>query len=182
MTETTDGRPSLQSFYLTFGTQYHYEAHPHWAGVNPDGWVRIEAADEGRARGLVFLHFDSNWSMLCPEQYFRREYFPAGELAVIRVGQAQSFVGIQLHPIEDVSSHDPRYHGVMAATQVAHRIEGIFKDNPGTDPDAVYVHPECAEDGAALFARIDEVDPDVQAFELDWAVPYECPICKASLT
>jgi hypothetical protein len=69
-----------QNFYLTFGVQYATEPHPMGVNVDPKGWVRIAAATEEEARAIALAHFGTHWSRLIPEEHFRPDYFPAGEL------------------------------------------------------------------------------------------------------
>lgn len=186
-----DVRTSLHPFYITFGVQYSREpnnlygteAHPYWPGADGKGWVRIMARTAEQARHVAHAYFGDRYAFLYPEDRFDttadREYYPLGELAVIELGQL-GIEGDGPHPI--VSTSDPRLYGVGENTTVATRIEGIRKEDPGVDPDVALVHRTCLQRGLDLFERIDEHDSNVMAFELDWSVPNECPVCHTSLT
>jgi hypothetical protein len=92
------GRPTpLQNFYLTFGVKYRREAHPHWEGADPDGWVLITAPDEPAARALAQEYLGMYWSMLYPGTHFteelnKRMYYPKGTIATISADGATSTV------------------------------------------------------------------------------------------
>jgi hypothetical protein len=197
MTEKKEGvgtpTPQLQKFYLTFGVQYSHLPHPTWPGAHPDGWVLIEAVNEDRARGLAYLYFKQNWSMLTPENHFpaelnKRQYYPLGEIARIRVGEStvpgnRCWFEAPAYAEQINGTSDPLYYGVMTNARVGCRIEGHLKEDPDTEMyDVEYVHTECFPAGLALFSGIMETDENVLAFELDWAQPYPCPVCGVSLT
>ena len=204
MTTPTGGvvppTPQLQKFYLTFGVKYSHEPHPFWPGATPRGWVLIEAATEERARGLAYLYFKESWSMLYPENHFpvelnKQKYYPLGEIAAIRVGHRSipvdgrttiegEPVAAPLFAMPNVGPSEPLYYGVLDAARVAVRIEGrlIETDAEPDEADVEYVHPDCYEQSVALFDTITEEDHYVKAFELDWSLPYECPVCGVSIT
>ena len=190
----TDVRTSLLPFYLTFGVQYsrtacgHYgvETHPYWAGADSKGWVRIMARTAEQARNLAHAFFGERYAFLYPEDRFDttadRQYYPLGELAVIELGNL-AIEGDGPMPI--VSTSDPELYGVTRDATVACRIEGElpshFPLEPGTS-DVELVHRTCLERGKELFLSIDTIDTNVMAYELDWAVPHECPVCHTSIT
>jgi hypothetical protein len=179
----TDVRTSLHPFYLTFGVQYEYQEHPYWKGADPAGWVRIMAKTHDAAIALARAYFGERYAFLYPADHFNadedRKYYPHGELAVIEQGNL-TVEGDGPKPI--VTTSEPELYGVAQDATVAVRIEGILKENPGVDPDVELFHRTCVERGTELFARIDERDNNVQAFELDWSVPNECPVCGVSIT
>ena len=202
-TPTTEGvgvpTPQLAKFYLTFGVQYSHAEHPTWPGAHPNGWVLIEAVNEDRARGLAYLYFKEYWSMLYPENHFpvelnKRQYYPLGEIARIRVGSssvvvegrttlANKKVRPPKYAVQINGTSDPLYYGVMPNTPVGCRIEGHLKVDPDPEMyDVEYTHVKCLAAGLALFGGIMETDDNVLAFELDWSQPYECPVCGVSLT
>ena len=169
--------PGLAEFRLTFGVQYHHTAHPHWAGANPDGWLTILAADEEAARLLARAYLGNVYAFTYPAERFDPKYYPLGELA--RISAAGS---TDPTLVRRFTASDPEFYGRASTEVIACRIEGILKADPGTDPDVELVHPDCFEAAALLFARIDEVDRAVMAWELDWANPHECPVCETSIT
>lgn len=71
-------------FFVTFGTQYRREPHPKVNYADPDGFLVIEAANEGEARQKAFAELGPYWSMLRPLKAARvagdLAYFPKGEL------------------------------------------------------------------------------------------------------
>lgn len=201
MTTPTEGvgtpTPQLQKFYLTFGVQYSHTPHPTWPGAHPDGWVLIEAANEDRARGLAYLYFKANWSMLYPEAHFpvelnKQKYYPFGEIAALAVGHATVPLHHQLgrgfeapaYAVQINGTSDPLYYGVLPTATIGARIMGrlLETDAEGEEYDVEYVHTECLGRGVALFDHGATVDDNVLAMELDWSLPYECPVCGVSLT
>lgn len=190
--QTTDGRPSvpqLHPFFVTFGVQYSHEPHPYWKGADPNGWVRIMAKSADAAYALAHAYFGERYAFLYPADRFDtaadREFYPLGEIALIEQGNL-AMEGDGPKPI--ASTSEPEMYGVPSQATVACRIEGILKH--GGDADAIeklgyeveYVHPGCFEAGSMMFASISEVDRNVMAYELDWSVPYECPVCEVSIT
>ena len=187
----TDVRTSLSPFYMTFpvhvsrtpSDMYGTELHPYWPAADGKGWVRIMARTAEQARHLAFAFFGDRYAFLYPEDKFDinedRRFYPLGELAVIELGNL-AVEGDGPKPI--VSTSSPMLYGVGENTTVACRIEGTSKTDPGEDPDVGLVHRTCLERGKDLFEMVFDVDTNVQAFELDWAVPNECPVCHTSIT
>jgi hypothetical protein len=185
----TDVRTSLLPFFLTFGVQYEYKEHPYWKGADPAGWVRIMARTADQAMTLAHAYFGEHYAFLYPADKFDtdedRKYYPHGELAVIELGSVPLPGNPGDAPQPIVTTSQPELYGVAPGTTVACRIEGElpshFPLEPGTS-DVELVHRTCLERGKALFTRIDNVDTNVMAFELDWAEPHECPVCETSIT
>jgi hypothetical protein len=184
------GTPTpLQRFFVTFGVMYRHETHPYWAGAHPDGWLLVLAPDEEAARHRVRMFIGLKWAFLYDVQRFRDDdvrYYPKGELAVISTdGDDQPGVGA---PTRRFGTSSPEYYGHDDTEIVACRIEGILKENSDRDCvealgyEAELVHLHCFVEGVALFKSVSEVDRAVQAGELDWADPHECPICETSIT
>jgi len=201
-TPTTEGvgvPTPLAKFYLTFGVQYSHTEHPTWPGAHPNGWVLIEAVNEDRARGLAYLYFKEYWSMLYPENHFpvelnKQKYYPLGEIARIKVGSSSVVVDGRTtlankkvrppkYAVQINGTSDPLYYGVYPTRHMGARIEGHLAVDPDEDMyDVAYVHDECLTQGKALFSAFMAVDEDVLAGEMDWSLPYECPVCGVSLT
>ena len=81
------------SFFLTFGVQYKRRPPEAWDGygdphprhpnfVDGNGFVRIEAPTEDRARALAIEHFGTAWAFL-NESAPEPQYAPLGELGTI---------------------------------------------------------------------------------------------------
>jgi hypothetical protein len=174
---------TLQNFYLTFGVQYPEVPHPTWDKAHKDGWVTIEARDMDEAEHVAALYFGQYFSFVYAapnfnEEDMKRRFYPLGELVRLRVGEWPPPAG---GPTPRFSAHDPEFYGVDSSKVVATRIVGTLKDALD-ETQAEYFHPECATNGAGMFAIIMERDDYVRAFELDWAVPYPCPVCRESIT
>ena len=71
----------MESFYLTFGSQY-----PH-----SDFWVRIDAPDYETARRAAFEVFDRRWSMVYSAESFKPVHFRAGELYAFSTDEDLNF-------------------------------------------------------------------------------------------
>lgn len=173
-------RPPLKDFYLTFGIMYPSTTHPHWPGANSRGYVRILAEDEEQARHTARQHFGLKWSFLYEPIHFNPPSWSEGELGVIVQERADA-------PVRWFNSSMPDYYGVGANEVVAVRVEGRLKEsNIDPEDDLQYeielFHKACATEGLALFERIDEVDMNVLAFELDWTSPAHCTVCETSIT
>lgn len=173
----------LTKFFLTFGVQYRHEQHPFWAGAHPDGWLTVMAPDEDAARRLIRPYIGNRYAFIYEESRFKPEYHPLGELAVItaRGSDREDLVA-------QFGESDPEYYGRDSNEVVAHRIEGILAVDSDTDAianlgyEAETFHRGCADEGRAMFKSVSEEDDRVMAFELDWAVPHECPVCGVSIT
>lgn len=80
---------TLETFYVTFGSQYSIEAHPFWEKAHPEGYLRILAPDELSARAMAFGLLDQRWSMIYTEAEFNvdgeeaQRWYPRGELGLI---------------------------------------------------------------------------------------------------
>lgn len=74
-----------QNFYFTFGQRYRHGPHPKYKNTNPDGWVRIVAADEEKARVKAFELFGGHYSHSYNEDNFKPHYFPNGEIEMFEV-------------------------------------------------------------------------------------------------
>ena len=185
------GTPTpLQDFYFTFGVQYSHEKHKHWKNVHPDGWLLVQAPDEDAARRVAHRFIGNVYAFSYPEDRFKREYHPLGELGRISWdGQGEpTYSGAGLKP--KFGTSDPEYYGRVSDEVVGVRIEG--KPIPGGDADqgayaelgydVVTVHRDCAEEARGLFESITQEDPRVMAFELDWNSPVHCVICETSIT
>lgn len=188
----TDVRtPVHQPFYLTFGLQYEYETHPYWAGADPSGWVKILAKNSSAAEALARAYFGDRYAFLYPATHFdisaERKHFAKGELAVIEQGSVPLPGNPGNAPQPIVTTSEPELYGVLPNATVACRIEGRLKGDP-TDSyeklgyDVRLFHRTCVERGKDMFDEVFSVDRNVRAFELDWAVPCECPVCEVSLT
>lgn len=79
--------PELAPFYLTFGSQYGVEDHPILPGLaHPDGWIRLDAPDEGFARQFLAVWLQGTYSMIYAgtdphSPLATTRYYPRGELA-----------------------------------------------------------------------------------------------------
>lgn len=191
----TDVRTSLHPFYVTFGVRYsrtpdYYgtETHPYWPGADGRGWVRITAHTQDQAMTLAQAYFGEHYAFCYPADKFDttadREYYPLGELAVIELGNL-AIEGDGPKPI--VTTSEPQLYGVAPGTTIGARIIGRLKQ--GSDEDAVekvgydmeYVHREHFMAGVELFDVVDEVDQNVMAYEMDWANPWDCAVCRRPL-
>lgn len=195
MTGTEGGGtpPPLQNFYVTFGMVYRYEPHPYWPAADPDGWLLVKAPDEDAARLLLRECIGTRYAFIYPESYFRRDWLPLGEIAMIST-DGTSWVsrtylkGNANPPVRQFGPSDCQYYGHDTNEVVCARIEGILAEH--SDKDAIeqlgyeveHVHKACLTDGLALFATVYEVDSRVMAGELDWSHPYPCPVCEESIT
>lgn len=192
----TDVRTSLHPFYVTFGVQYSRtpsdlygtETHPYWPeGADKDGWVRIMAKTHDQAVNLARAYFGERYAFIYPADRFdttkERKWFPLGELAVIELGSVPLPGNPGDAPQPIVTTSEPNLYGVADHTTVAARIEGelIGRPNPEAS-DVELVHRDCLDEGRELFVQVFNVDTNVMAFELDWAVPHECPVCHVSIT
>lgn len=192
----TDVRTSLSPFYITFGVRYSREpndlygteAHPYWPGADKDGWVRIMARTAEQARHLAHAYFGERYAFLYPEDRFdttkERKWFPLGELAVIELGNL-AIEGDGPKPI--VTTSESWLYGVddnaIIAARLVGRLKGERSDSHktlGYDVECVHLH--CVDAAIDLFAEVANIDRCVHAFELDWSVPNECPVCHTSLT
>jgi hypothetical protein len=181
------GAPKLRKFYVTFGVQYAHEQHPYWQGADPDGWLLVLAPDEEAARNLVRTFIGLKWAFLYDASRFNesedRRHFPKGELAQIDTNGGIRTAKGGVPPTPRFGTSDPEYYGTEADEVVAARIEGHLKVDPDTEKyDVEYVHRGCLAEGLELFSGIMESDAAVLASELDWSVPYECPVCEVSIT
>lgn len=61
-------------FYLTFGQNSPFK----------NGWVSVFAPSYEDARKLIFQIFSKKWAMLYEEGDFQSDYFPEGELGIIK--------------------------------------------------------------------------------------------------
>lgn len=76
----------MNTYYLTFGTQYNREEHPaeELAKIEnlADGWIEIEARSYLQARMLVVEEWGPNWAFLYSAQEWDRNKvsnsFPRG--------------------------------------------------------------------------------------------------------
>jgi hypothetical protein len=183
------GAPRLKSFYVTFGVRYAHEPHPYWKGAHPDGWLTVQAPDEEAARLLVRTFIGLKWSMMYDSLNWRPEgSFSRRTLATITTnGGIFPAEGVE-PPTPQFGESDAQYYGYDSNEVVCARIEGILAEH--SDKDAIealgyeveHVHKACLTDGLALFEKVFEVDSRVMAGELDWSLPYECPVCETSIT
>ncbi len=184
----TDGRPSLIPFYVTFGVQYRYQDHPYWKGADPSGWVTIMAPSYDKAMALVHAYFGDRYAFIYPADKFDttadRKWYPKGELAVLTLGDL-TIEGDGPKPI--VTTSESWLYGVgdnaIVAARLVGRLKGAESDSHeklGYDVEVVHLH--CLDGAIELFAVVENIDRHVHAFELDWAVPNECPVCDISIT
>ena len=68
-------------FYVTFGTKYADEPHPHFPSINPDGWVEVEAENESVARQIIYDLLGDKWAFIYSEDSIEKIFFPAGCIA-----------------------------------------------------------------------------------------------------
>lgn len=177
--------PELKPHYLTFGVNYPRDPHPRWVHATGDGFVKIMAVDEPTARGLAWCYFGQHWSMLHAEQFFdvadmQARHYRLGVIATITQGvPATEESGLKV-----MQASASEVHGVPSHTIVAHRIEGIRKDNSDTDAveklgyELLLAHHGCVHAARELFAEIHDEDSGVMAFEIDYTHLPTCPICK----
>lgn len=77
----------------------------------------------------------------------------------------------------------PEHHGVTPYSIVGIRIEGVLAEAPKPEKyDVGIYHRDCADKARELFLEINEEDPAVMAFELDWSQPAHCDVCETSIT
>lgn len=80
---------TMETYYLTFGSQYAVEAHPNWKKAHPNGYVVVVAPNELAARALAFGTFGTAWSMIYHSSEFNpldeehQRWYPKGKLGVI---------------------------------------------------------------------------------------------------
>lgn len=191
-TESTEGvgapTPRLKTFYVTFGMMYRHEAHPHWKGAHPDGWLEVQAPDEDAARLLLRSLVGNRYAFIYEERRFERKWHPLGRLATVTTnGGIFPAEGVE-PPTPQFGPSDCRFYGVATNVVVGARIEGVLAS--GSDADCIealgyeveLVHKRCLTEGLALFATVHEVDSYVLAGELDYADPHECPVCEEPIT
>lgn len=176
-----------QTIYLTFGVKYRDETHPYWPGATPDGWVEITAVDHTAARRLATRYFGRSWSTTYDSLGFnpdeaKHHYYPLGAIAQISEDGATSLITGVEPPTPRFNSSDPEYYGVDSREVVGVRIEGRLKEDPSEFYDVRLFHRSCAEEGETLFEQITEDDQQVRAFELDWASPALCGVCRRALS
>lgn len=172
----------MEKFYLTFGTKYRHEPHPHWPGADPDGWVLIEASDEGQARSLAMSAFGPYWSMLYEARRFdeiqnRLRYYRRGQIGWLHQSH-ETDVPLRF------STSQPEYYGEESAGHLGNRVEGRLL--PDHDPmpgmyDVEYFHDPCLEAGMEMFETVTEIDANVLNSEMDWANPWKCQVCGRNL-
>lgn len=183
-----DVRPSLLPFYVTFGVQYRYQDHPYWEGADPSGWVTIMAPSYDKAMALAHAYFGDRYAFIYPADKFDttadRKWYPKGELAVLTLGDL-TIEGDGPKPI--VTTSESWLYGVgdnaIVAARLVGRLKGVESDSHeklGYDVEVVHLH--CLDGAIELFAVVENIDRHVHAFELDWAVPNECPVCDISIT
>lgn len=76
-------------FAVTFGQQYPREPHPRLPVAHRDGWLTINADNEGQAREMAYEALGTAWSFIYTEaemEQFKVD-FPLGELAVLPAEQ-----------------------------------------------------------------------------------------------
>lgn len=178
----------MTSFYVTFGVQYRHEPHPHWPSAHPDGWLEVVAPDDDAARLLLREYIGNRYAFIYDEQRFDRAWHPLGMLACITSdGGIITAEGVE-PPTRQFGPSDCRYYGVDTNEVVCVRIEGRLAECSDSDAieqlgyEAEHVHLHCLTEGLALFAHVSEVDTKVMAGELDYANPFECPVCEVSIT
>lgn len=195
-TDSTEGvgvPTPLQNFYVTFGMMYRYEKHPYWEWAHPDGWLLVKAPDEEAARLLLRQCIGNRYAFIYTEGRLKQEYHPMGRIATISTDGTSSvergvFNGHAYPPGPLFTTSRPEYYGREADEVVCARIEGKLAEN--SDADAIanlgyeveHVHQRCFTAGIAMFDYVTDVDYRVLADELDWAQPYECPVCNTSIT
>lgn len=73
------------NFYFTFGQQYNGYNHPLYPDAHRDGWVRIIAESEGKARDKAFELFGPHFATSYPEDHFEKGFFRMGEIECFEV-------------------------------------------------------------------------------------------------
>lgn len=191
--EGVEAPTPLQNFYLTFGVMYSHTTHPTWRWAHPDGHIKIIAPDMDAARELARRSIGLWYSFIYDEDSFARGKGMKRQLATIYEDGSASVPrwlddGNAEPPSARFGPSDPQYYGRAPYESVCIRVEGRLAT--GSDADAIeklgyeveYIHHHCTIEGVALFAEVTEIDGSVQAAELDWANPHECPVCERSIT
>lgn len=110
----------MSDFFVTFGMQYPREQHPSWPYAHHDGWLRVEAPSYDAARGLVVARLGTAWSMLYTASEHEPEYYPRGELGVLRT---------------DGSINDDRARALLTVeTDAARAAVALFRDGDRDRP------------------------------------------------
>ena len=69
------------NFYVTFGQKYRHVKHPSGRSVHPDGYWKIEASDEEKARDYADAIFgEGMWAWIYPLHKFQFAFYPLGEI------------------------------------------------------------------------------------------------------
>jgi hypothetical protein len=182
-----------QTFYVTFGVKYPDTTHPVWRWASSDGHIKVIAENEEAARELVrraiglwyaFIYDEAHWAEGSGMKRLLATIYEDGSASVPRSldnGNAEP-------PNARFGTSDPEYYGHENTEVVCARIEGTLANDSDADCiealgyEAEHVHLHCFPEGVALFREVTDVDYRVQAGELDWSVPYECPVCETSIT
>lgn len=100
----------MHTYHFTFGQSHMSSYTLPRAGRLADFWVTVEADSFGEARQLFCDHFTQpycprpmQWSFQYEDSEFKPEYFPGGQLCLIRKGE-----GIVKEPFKATHPVDPR--------------------------------------------------------------------------
>ena len=80
----------MKNYYITFGSQYAREPHPH-LDIHPDGYVTIIAPDRESARQKAFELTNGRFSFMYGDEDMEFSYFPMGSLMTV---QANAVTGV----------------------------------------------------------------------------------------
>lgn len=80
----------VRDYFVTFGQKYRHDvSHPtlvEGTRPHPDGWVKLRCLNRVQADRLADALFGSRYAFVYPEEVFRRDLYPMGELFCIEVG------------------------------------------------------------------------------------------------
>jgi len=81
----------MKNYFVTFGLKYAREAHPKLGIVDPNGYVKIVAESEDRARQIAHEYMGQYFASIYPEDHFNHHYHPLGQMLTIHQDQLPVF-------------------------------------------------------------------------------------------
>lgn len=81
----------MKNYFVTFGIKYAREAHPKLGIVHPNGYFKIVAESEDKARYIANEYIGQHYASLYPESHFDPSPYPMGQLLLIHQDQLPVF-------------------------------------------------------------------------------------------